>query len=219
MNFSWSWSKVWNELPQLLTGLKVTVIATLLIFVVAVLLGFVFALLKRSPNRLVSIPANVATEFVRRTPELVQLYFIFYVLPTLGLTLAALTSGVIGLGLHYSTYMSEIYRGGIDSLPRGQWDAATALNMPAWRKWRTVILPQAVPRVLPSMGSLLILMFKQTALLSAITVQELLAQAQAIGSETFDYVEPIITAGVLYFIISYLASIGVRRLEKRVAHA
>lgn len=215
----WDWNYVAEIMPRMLRGLELTVIATLLTFALAATLGLVFALLKRSRRRIVSKPAFAGTEFVRRTPELVQLYFIFYVLPDAGITLPALTAGVLGLGIHYATYASEIYRAAIDSVPRGQWDAATALSLPRVRTWRTVVLPQAIPNVLPALGSLLILMFKQTALLAAITVQELLATGQQIGSETFNYVEPLILAGFLYLVISYTASLGVRSLERRAAHA
>ena len=216
---TWDWNYVAEIMPRMLKGLELTVIATLLTFALAASFGLVLALLKRSPRRIVSLPTFAGTEFVRRTPELVQLYFIFYVLPDAGITLPALTAGVLGLGIHYATYASEIYRAAIDSVPRGQWDAATALSLPRARTWRTIVLPQAVPKVLPALGSLLILMFKQTALLAAITVQELLATGQQIGSETFNYVEPLILAGVLYLVISYTASLGVRALERRAAHA
>jgi polar amino acid transport system permease protein len=219
MTWTWDWNYVGDILPRMLKGLELTVIATLLTFALAASFGLVLALLKRSPRRIVSLPTFAGTEFVRRTPELVQLYFIFYVLPDAGITLPALTAGVLGLGIHYATYASEIYRGAIDSVPRGQWDAATALSLPRARTWRTIVLPQAVPKVLPALGSLLILMFKQTALLAAITVQELLATGQQIGSETFNYVEPLILAGFLYLVISYTASLGVRALERRAAHA
>jgi polar amino acid transport system permease protein len=219
MGWSWDWGYVNEIMPRMLEGLKVTVTATLLTFAVAATLGFVLAMLKRSRRRVVSAPTHGASEFVRRTPELVQLYFVFYVLPDFGLTLAALTAGVVTLGVHYSTYVSEIYRAGIESVPRGQWDAATALSLPTVQKWRKVVLPQAIPNVLPALGSLLILMFKQTALLAAITVQELLNTGQQIGSETFNYVEPLIVAGFLYLVISYTAGLGVRALERRAAHA
>jgi polar amino acid transport system permease protein len=216
---TWDWNYVAEIMPRMLKGLELTVIATLLTFALAASFGLVLALLKRSPRRIVSLPTFAGTEFVRRTPELVQLYFIFYVLPDAGITLPALTAGVLGLGIHYATYASEIYRAAIDSVPRGQWDAATALSLPRARTWRTIVLPQAVPKVLPALGSLLILMFKQTALLAAITVQELLATGQQIGSETFNYVEPLILAGFLYLVISYSASLGVRALERRTVHA
>jgi polar amino acid transport system permease protein len=190
-----------------------------MIFALAAVLGLVIAILRRSRFKAVSMPTYGAAEFVRRTPELVQLYFVFYVLPAYGLTLSALTAGVLALGLHYATYAAEIYRAGIEAVPRGQWDASTALALPRWRVWMKVILPQAFPRFLPAMGSLLLLVFKQTALLAAITVNELLATAQQIGSETFRYVEPLLLAGFFYFVVSYVASFGVRALERRVETA
>jgi polar amino acid transport system permease protein len=212
----WDWNYVVDVYPRLLEGLQLTVIATALIFAVSVVLGLVIAILRRSSVRAISWTTYWVSEFIRRTPELVQLYFVFYVLPEYGVTLDALTAGVLALGVHYSTYAAEIYRGGIEAVPRGQWNAATALALPRWRVWRTIILPQAFPRFLPALGNLLILMFKQTALLAAITVQELLAVAQQIGSETFDYVEPLILTGFFYFVVSYVASFGIRALERRV---
>ena len=218
MTWDWDWGYVGEIMPRLLDGLQVTLLATLLIFAISTTLGLVFALLKRSGSPLIRLPTSGATEFVRRTPELVQLYFVFYVLPDVGLTLPGLAAGVLALGVHYATYVAEIYRAGIDSVPRGQWDASTALGFPRWRTWRSVVFPQAIPNVLPALGSLLILIFKQTALLAAITVQELLATGQQIGTETFDYVEPLILVGFLYLVISYSASLGVRFLERRAAH-
>jgi polar amino acid transport system permease protein len=215
----WDWSYVAEIVPRLLEGLRLTVIATGLIFALSATLGLVIAILRRSGVRGISLPTYGVTEFIRRTPELVQLYFVFYVLPAYGLTLEALAAGVLALGIHYSTYAAEIYRGGIEAVPRGQWDASTALSLPRWRVWARIILPQAFPRFLPALGSLLILMFKQTALLAAITVQELLAVAQQIGSETFDYVEPLLIAGFFYFVVSYVASFGIRLLERRVETA
>jgi polar amino acid transport system permease protein len=215
----WDWEYAFEVLPTLLGGFKLTLLATFLAFSLALTIGLVLALLQRSGRWMVSLPTYGATEFVRRTPELVQLYFLFYVLPDYGLTLPALMAGVIGLGLHYSTYVSEIYRAGIESVPRGQWDAALSLDLPRWRVWRSIILPQAIPGILPALGNIAILLFKQTALLSAITVEEVLNVAQQIGSETFFYVEPLTIAGALYFVVSYTSSLGVRALERRVAHA
>jgi polar amino acid transport system permease protein len=214
----WDWGFVEEIMPRLLDGFKLTVLATVLASALSLVLGLAIALVKRSPRRFVSMPMYGATEFIRRTPLLVQLYFIFYVLPTLGITLAPLAAGVIGLGVHYSTYTSEIYRGGIDSVHRGQWDAATALNFPRVRVWRNVILPQAIPGILPALGNTVIAMFKETALLSAITVQELLGVGREIGAETYDTFEPLTIAAVLYFAVSYPSSVLVRALERRVAH-
>lgn len=214
----WNWDFVDEILPRLLDGLQLTVLATTLASGMSLVLGLAFALMKRSRQRLVSMPVYGMTEFIRRTPILVQLYFIFYVMPDIGIKLSALAAGVIGLGLHYSTYTSEIYRAGIENVPKGQWDAAAALDIPRPRLWRNVILPQAIPGILPALGNTVIAMYKETALLSAITVQEVLGVAREIGTESYVYTEPLAIAGLLYFAVSYPAGLLVRALERRVAH-
>jgi polar amino acid transport system permease protein len=214
---SWDWNFVWDVMPELLKGLKITIEATLIGSVIAMVLGLLLAIGRRSRRRLVSLPIAACIEFIRSTPLLVQLYFIFFVLPDLGVTLPALTAGVIGLGLHYSTYTSEVYRAGIESVPRGQWEAATALNLSPWRTWTGVVLPQAVPVVVPALGNYVNAMFKDTPLLSAITVAELLGNAHAIGAHYFKYLEPITIVGVLFFLVSYTVALLVRRLEVRLA--
>lgn len=218
MTYTWSWNYVWEFMPKLLGAFPITLEATALSSVLALLLGLVLALLKRSDRLIVSAPITMASEFVRRTPVLVQLYFIFYVFPTLGLTLTALAAGVLTLGIHYGTYTAETYRAGIDAVPRGQWDATRALSMRRRRTWLNVIIPQALPGIAAAQGSWVILLFKQTALLSAITVQELLGVSQQIGSEHFAYLEPTVIVGILYFAASYPASVAVRLYERRVAH-
>lgn len=214
---TWNWEFVGDFMPRVLDGFELTVLATLLASGMSLVLGLFFALAKRSSHSVVSAPVYGLTEFIRRTPVLVQLYFLFYVLPTAGIKLSPLAAGVIGLGLHYATYTSEIYRAGIGAVPSGQWDAATALDLPRWRAWWSVILPQAIPGILPALGNTVIAMFKETALLSAITVQELLGNAREIGTETYAYLEPLTIAGALYFAISYPSSLFVRFLERRVA--
>jgi His/Glu/Gln/Arg/opine family amino acid ABC transporter permease subunit len=116
----WSWSFVAEILPTLLQGVRITVLATLLGFAIAAVVGLVAALLRRSANRCVSIPTIWVLDFLRCTPLLVQLYFLFYILPNLGILLSPLAAGVIGIGLHYATYAAEVYRAGIDNVPRGQ---------------------------------------------------------------------------------------------------
>ncbi|MFJ2814403.1 MULTISPECIES: ectoine/hydroxyectoine ABC transporter permease subunit EhuD [unclassified Streptomyces] len=212
----WSWTYAGDIMPQLLDGLWITVQATLLGSVVAFALGLVWALALRSSTRWVTWPVGAFVEFVRNTPLLVQLFFLFFVLPGWGLSFGALATGVIGLGLHYSTYTAEVYRAGIDAVPRGQWEAATALNLPRGRTWAAVILPQALRRVVPALGNYVIAMFKDTPMLSAITVGDLLFQANSIGATTFDYMEPITVVGVLFIVISYPTSVLLRVLERRL---
>ncbi|MEV5592696.1 ectoine/hydroxyectoine ABC transporter permease subunit EhuD [Streptomyces sp. NPDC052496] len=213
---NWSWEYVGDILPDLLDGLRITLLATLLGSLVAFALGLVWALLLRSPSRWVTWPVSVFVEFIRNTPLLVQLFFLFFVLPGWGLTFDPLTTGVIGLGLHYSTYTAEVYRAGIDGVPEGQWEAATALSLPRRRTWTSVILPQAFRRVVPALGNYVIAMFKDTPMLAAITVAELLFQANSISATTFDYMEPITVVGVLFVVISYPTSLLLRVLERRL---
>ena len=215
---TWDWEFVAEILPELLRGLVVTVQATLVGAILALTLGLVLALLRRSQLAAVRVPTAVFVEFVRSTPLLVQLYFLFFVLPSWGVLLSGFQAGVIGLGVHYATYTSEVYRAGIEGVPRGQWEAATALNLPRSRVWRSVILPQAIPRVLPALGNYVIAMFKETPLLSAITVAEMLAVARDIGASTFRYLEPITLVGMLFLVLSLVAAVPLRRLERRVGH-
>ena len=214
---TWDWSFAWEILPDLLKALRITVEATIFGSLIAMTLGLLLAIGRRSHNRLINWPIAGFIEFIRSTPLLVQLYFLFFVMPQIGITLGPLLAGVIGLGLHYSTYASEVYRAGIEGVPRGQWEAARALNMPVRRTWTSVILPQAIPKVVPALGNYVNGMFKDTPLLSAITVIELLNEAHAIGAQTFRYLEPITLVGVLFFLVSYPTALLVRRLEARLA--
>ena len=214
----WDWDYARDILPDLLRGLVVTVQATLVGSVVAMILGLVLALLRRSGLAVVRVVTGAFVEFIRSTPLLVQLYFLFFVLPSLGITLSGFLAGVVGLGVHYATYTSEVYRAGIEGVPKGQWEAATALNLPASRVWRSVVLPQAIPRVLPALGNYVIAMFKETPLLSAITVLEMLAAAKGLGNQTFRYLEPLTMVGLLFLLVSLPASLTVRRLERRYGH-
>jgi len=211
----WDWDFVWQILPTLAEGAKITVIATLLGFAVAAVFGLGLAIARRSPNPLISLPASGFTEFVRGTPLLVQLYFLFYILPDLGLTLSPLVAGVIGLGLHYGTYTSEVYRAGIENVSRGQWEAAKACNLTSGQSWRHIILPQAIVPMIPALANYLIAMFKETPLLSAITVLELMNQARSIANFNYRYVEPITLVGVFFLVISLISVVGIKFLERR----
>ena len=215
----WDWGYAIDILPELLRGLLVTVQATLLGSAVAYALGLVFALVRRSRIPVLSQAVWLLVEFVRSTPLLVQLFFLYFVLPDLGIRFDAFTTGVIGLGLHYACYTAEVYRAGIEAVPKGQWEACTALSLPRSRVWTGVILPQAIPRVLPALGNYMISMFKETPLLLAISVLELVGAAREAGSDTFRYIEPFTLAGIFFLLVSYPAGVLVRRLERRVGYA
>lgn len=211
----WDWAFVWSIMPTLIEGVKITILATILGSIVAAGVGLVIALLRRSENRLISRPAGFFAEFIRGTPLLVQLYFLFYVLPDIGILLSPLVAGVIGLGLHYGTYTAEVYRAGIDNVPRGQWEAAKACNLNPTQTWTHVILPQAIPPMIPALANYFIAMFKETPLLSAITVLELMNQAKSIANSNYRYIEPMTLVGVFFLVISIFSVFGLRWLERK----
>jgi polar amino acid transport system permease protein len=213
----WSWEYALSILPKLLEAFQTTVAATFSGFVVACLVGLVLAAARMSRWKPLSWTAGAFVEAIRSTPLLVQIFFLYYSLPILtGLSFSAFTVGVAGLGLHYSTYLSEVYRSGIQSIPKGQWEAAAALNFTKGQTWFSIILPQAIPPIIPVMGNYLIVMFKETPILSAITLVELLLAAKNIVSESYRVFEPYTLVGVLFFLISYPSSVLIRRLEKRL---
>jgi polar amino acid transport system permease protein len=211
----WDWNYAFEILPALLEGLQLTLLATVLGSIIAMVLGLLLAVLRRGPRPL-SIVVQGFVEFVRSTPLLVQIFFLYFVLPQFGIVLSALTVGVIALGVHYACYASEVYRAGIDAVPRGQWEAATALSLPRSRVWSGVVLPQAIPRVVPALGNYVISMFKEVPLLTAIGLLDVVGRAQEAGDTYFRYVEPYTIAGLLFLLLSYPASLLMRRLERRV---
>lgn len=215
---TWDWSAVSDFLPHFWDGLLVTLQILVLGSLVSFGVGLVWALLMRVPSRWVTWPVGAVTEFIRNTPLLVQLFFLFYVLPEWDITFSALTTGVVAIGLHYSTYTMQVYRAGIEGVPVGQWEAATALNLPVRRTWAAVILPQAIRRVTPALGNYVISMLKDTPLLMAITVLEMLGEARLFSQQNFQFTEPLTVIGVAFVVISYLASLALRALERRLAH-
>jgi polar amino acid transport system permease protein len=216
MNTIWEWPVAAEVLPFLLDGLLITLLATALGSLLAFALGLVFAVVRLTRVPVLHWLVAGFVEFWRSTPLLIQAYLIFQVLPGYGLTLSSLAAGVLALGLHYACYTSEVYRAGIEAVPRGQWEAATALSLPRSRVWRGVVLPQAIPRVLPALGNYVISMFKEVPLLLAIGLIEVVNEANQYGARTFNYVEALTLAGVLFLVISYASSLMVRRLERRV---
>ncbi|MFE5481899.1 ectoine/hydroxyectoine ABC transporter permease subunit EhuD [Streptomyces sp. NPDC056527] len=215
---NWDWSAVADFMPRFWDGLLVTLQVLVLGSLISFSLGLVWALGFRARSRLVRWPVHAVTEFVRTTPLLVQLFFLFFVLPEWGVQFSALTTGTLAIGLHYSTYTAQVYRAGIDAVPVGQWEAAKALSLPRHRTWLTVILPQALRRIAPALGNYVIAMLKDTPLLAGISVLELLQQSRLESAATFQYTEPLTVIGVAFVLIAYPASLLVRTLERRLVH-
>ncbi|AMS44602.1 ectoine/hydroxyectoine ABC transporter permease subunit EhuD (plasmid) [Aminobacter sp. NyZ550] len=200
-------------LPILLVGMWVTIQATVLGFFVALVLGLFLAVLKSARSRFIAWPARLVTEFIRDTPLLVQLFFLYYVLPEYGIVLPAFMTGALALGIQYSAYTSEVYRAGIEAVGRDQREAARALNLSAANTFTHIVVPQAVPRIVPAMGNYLVSIMKDVPVLSVVTVLEMLNVAKIIGDRTFDYLVPLSLVGCLYLVMTLVASAGVRVLD------
>jgi polar amino acid transport system permease protein len=222
MLFGYSWDTsgplafAISILPILLTGMLVTLQATIVGFGVALVLGLVFAVLKAAPLKVISWPARFISEFIRDTPLLVQLFFLYYVLPDYGIVLPAFMTGALALGIQYSAYMSEVYRAGIEAVAADQREAARALNLSPARTFTHIIVPQAIPRIVPAMGNYLVSIMKDVPVLSVVTVLEMLNVAKIVGDRTFNYLIPLSMVGGLYLIMTMVASAGVRALDTAI---
>lgn len=211
--FDWRWDFTFEILPRLIVATGNTLLAAGLGYAIAVVLGLVFALAQRTPYRAITVVVREAVEFIRSTPLVLQIFFVFYVGPQFGLRLSPWTAGMIAIGLHYAAYLSEVYRGGLESVPKGQWEAATSLNLSTARTYFRVVIPQALPPSLAGMGNYLVGIFKDTPMLSVIGVAELMHTANAIGSETYRFLEPYTLVGVIFLLISLPTAAGIRLFE------
>src|SRR5699024_3760993 len=173
MNVDWSWERALESIPVLLEGFRITLLATVVGFVIAAVLGLAVAVVRRSAPAVLTVPLRMVTEFIRLTPLVVQLMFAYFLLPQF----SALRIRIAVIGIHYATYMAEVYRAGSAAVPPGQWEAARALSLPASRTWREVVLPQAIRNTVPALGNYAISLFKDTPFLFAITVVEMVTAA------------------------------------------
>ena len=203
--------------PDLWAGLQLTVLLTLSSMALALAIGLALALARLDPQRRwLAIPAKVFVEVIRGSPLLLQLFYIFYVFPFFGIRLTALVAGILGLGINYGAYLSEVIRSGIVAVDHGQWEAARALGMRGHVCMRHVILPQALRIVIPPIGGYFISLFKDTALVSTISIGELMFRGQLLAAENFRYLQIYSFIFVIYLVISYPASLGVSWLERRM---
>lgn len=219
MKFEWDWEYTFEILPILGEASLITIQATLLGFLIAATLGLGFAVARMyGPSSLQNV-TGFLVEAIRSTPLLVQIFFVYYVLPNFGIALEAMTAGILALGVHYACYCSEVYRAGIQAVPKGQWEACTALNMGLRDKFIRIILPQAIPPIIPMLGNYLIGLFKETPLLSAIAILELMQMAKILGSESFQYTEPVTLVGVFFLVFSMISALLVKYVEHTLNQA
>lgn len=212
----WDSEFVASIMPRLLEGFWLTIQITALGFVISLVVGLLVAVLRYLRIPVISHLATFYVSFIRGTPLLVQAYIAYFVLPYAGLSFDPLPTGIVVLGLNYSAYTAEVYRSGIEQLPKGQWEAGKALSLPGGRMWIRIVVPQAIRPIIPVLGNYLIMMFKDSAILSSITILELMGTSMQIGSNFYRYLEPITIAGLLYLAVSFPCSLLIRRLEHRL---
>ncbi|KIC17489.1 MULTISPECIES: ectoine/hydroxyectoine ABC transporter permease subunit EhuC [unclassified Leisingera] len=204
--------------PRLLSGAGITVAQFLLAAALGVAISLCMGLMKLSQNALLRGTAVTYIEIFRGTSLVVQLYWIFFVLPLFGLTIEKFTAGYLAVGMNIGAYGAELVRGGILSVPKGQWEAALAINMSPAQRMRRIILPQALVNMLPPWGNLMIELLKGTALVSLISVADLMFESRQINSSTFLSAQVFGAALVIYYLLArFLVTPFMRWLERHMA--
>ncbi|MGH2429004.1 MAG: amino acid ABC transporter permease [Candidatus Limnocylindria bacterium] len=211
------WEFIAQSGPFILQGAGITILVSVSSIIIATTLAIVGALGRLSPNPLLYSVASLYVSLVRGTPLIVQIFFIYYALPQAGIILDPIPSGIIALGFNYGAYMTEIFRAGIQAVPRGQREAAQAVGMPESLIFRRIVLPQAVRIVIPAIGNEFIAMIKDSSLVSIITVQELFWRAQRVGRAEFQTLPALLIAALAYWILTIIFSYFQDKLEQRMA--
>jgi polar amino acid transport system permease protein len=188
--------------PQLAVAALTTLFVTLVSFLLALIVGIPVLLLRRSRWQIVSQTTTAVVDFIRCTPILMQLYFVYFTMPEFGVRLSPLATGLIVFSMHYGCYMSEVYRAGLEAVPAGQWDACVALSLPRLETYRSIVLPQMIYPIIPAAGNYLVHLFKEMMFVSA-----------EIGADRFRYLEPITLCGLLFLIMSIAAAGLIRTAE------
>jgi len=219
MNAEWKWDFAFQILPQMLWATLNTIMAAGVGYAIAAIVGLLFLIGQRTPYKIINVIVREIVEFIRSTPLLIQLFFVYFVGPQFGVTLSAWVCAMITIGLHFGTYLSEVYRGALEGVPKTQWEACRALNFTTLYTYRKIVLPQAFPIAIPGMGNYLVGIFKDTPLLSTIGVAELFHAATAVGGYHYRYLEPYTLVGIIFLALSIPAAMGIRKLERSVNKA
>lgn len=209
MSYDWDWSALWDNLPILLKGISLTLAASFASMAAALILALPIALVRMS-GRWLGLVAQIYIELFRNVPLLVLVLWVFTVLPLVtGVTLTPLVSGIVALTLNLNAFVAEIYRAGITSIATGQSHAALALGMTRVQVLKRIVLPQAIVRVLPALGSMWVSLFKDTAILSVIGVGELMYEGRIVATDTYRPLEIFTGVAVIYYLLAYPQSLGV----------
>ena len=215
MSYQWHWEVLWESLPLLLEGVRITVAASVITMIASLILGLAVALARVAGGPL-GVLAYVYIEFFRNSPQLMVVVWVFTVLPLVtGITLSPLASGIVALTLNVAAFIAEVYRAGITSIPAGQTQAALALGMTRGQLYRRILLPQAVARVIPPLGTYWVSLFKDTSLLAVIGVAELMYQGRLVSADTYRPLEILTGVALIYYVLAYPQSLAVNLLFRR----
>ncbi|WP_337997251.1 amino acid ABC transporter permease [Oleispirillum naphthae] len=206
-------------LPILLNGLWLTILVTVLALILASALGLLWALLRTSGIPALATPTRILIEFLRGIPILVVLFYIYFVMPDIGIDLTALQAGIVGLAITYSCYIGETFRAGIEAVDRGQIEAAKSIGMDRSLTMRRVVLPQAFKIVLPPYGNNIVMLLKDSSQVSVISVAELSMQGKVLASSTFDNMTVFTMVALLYLCLTIPLNFILHRVEKRMGKA
>lgn len=219
-SYSFDFSWVAAALPIFARALSLTVQILVWSAILSIVIGLLTGQLLMSKRIWLRTPARIYVDFFRLTPILFQIVAIFFLVPLVfGLSIPAFTSGVIALSLNYGAFFSEIFRAGVQSIDKGQWEAAESMGIPHLRTLRRIIYPQALKRMLPPIGSMLISLTKDTSLVSVIGVAELFNTAQTVGASTFRQIEVLLLVSLVYLVINLPLAVGAERLNRRLNRA
>ncbi len=209
----WDWTLFFDSIPKVMQGMPNTLLSTAYASLIGLVVGLVLAVIDHARVPVLFWVVRAYIGLIRNTPLMVQLYLAFFGLPALGLNIDPFTCGYLVLGLFTSAYMAGAYRAGIESVPSGQWEAARALNIPPGRLWSRVVIPQALPPVLPALGNWVNATFKLTAYLNVIGVMGIFGYALQVAQLSYKYFEPLTVVGLSYLVISLAATVLIRLLD------
>ncbi|MGB4587877.1 MAG: amino acid ABC transporter permease [Clostridiaceae bacterium] len=197
-------------------GLKYTIMLAFFTVIIGSIFGLLLSLMRLSKNRLLKFIGTAYVEFIRGTPLILQLYIIFYGLPFLGVVLPGFSAGIIALSMNSSAYISEIVRAGIQSVDKGQMEAARSIGMKKPMAMRYIIIPQAIKTILPALGNEFITVIKESSIVSVIGIHDLMYNADTVRGNTFRVFEPLIIAALMYFALTFGLSKILAVFERRM---
>jgi polar amino acid transport system permease protein len=220
MSYQFQFSEIFDNTDLLLRGIGLTLALWAIAFLFSLVAGLFLGIARGSERRWLNWPASLYIEIFRNTPVLVQLIWFYYAFPVLtGIQTTPFVAASLGLCLNTSAYCAEIYRGGLQSIFRGQWEAGRALGMPYWKILRRVILPQALRRMIPPFTNRGVELAKMTSIASVITVNELMYQARTLSTETFLPLETFTVVAFIYFVVIYPGTLAAYMLERRLSRS